>query len=77
MSYIKYIFNYKNVMKTIDDLEHEVLVTQQERDTEIDKRKLLEKENKDFANKIVVALEEINDLKNELKKFNKKNKKTE
>ena len=77
MSYIKYIFNYKNVMKTIDDLEHEVLVTQQERDTEIDKRKLLEKENKDFANKIVVALEEINDLKKELKKFNKKNKKTE
>ena len=77
MNYIKYIFNYKNVMKTIDDLEHEVLVTQQERDTEIDIRKLLEKENKEFANKIVVALEEINDLKNELKKLNKKNKKTE
>lgn len=77
MSYIKYIFNYKNVMKTIDDLEHEVLVTQQERNTEKNKRLLLEKENKEFANKIVVALEEINDLKNELKKFNKKNKKTE
>lgn len=64
MNYFKYIFSYKKVMQEISDLEKQIDITQKERE-------LLRKDNKEIGNKIVVALEEIKDLKKENKKLNK------
>lgn len=64
MSYIKYIFSRKEVMQTISDLEKEVDLTRKERD-------LLQKDNKEIGNKIIVALEENKELKQEIKKLKK------
>lgn len=62
MNYIKYIFSRKEVMQTISDLEKEVDLTRKERD-------LLQKDNKEIGNKIIVALEENKELKQEIKKL--------
>lgn len=64
MNYIKYIFSRKEVMQTISDLEKEVDLTRKERD-------LLQKDNKEIGNKIIVALEENKELKQEIKKLKK------
>ena len=64
MNYIKYIFSRKEVMQTIADLEQEVEITRRERE-------LLKKDNKAIGNKIVVALEENKELKQEIKKLKK------
>lgn len=62
MNYIKYIFSRKEVMQTISELEKEVDLTRKERD-------LLQKDNKEIGNKIIVALEENKELKQEIKKL--------
>ncbi len=62
MNFLKYVFNRKEVMQTISDLEKEVDLTRKERD-------LLQKDNKAIGNKIIVALEENKELKKEIKKL--------
>lgn len=71
MNYLRYIFNYKNVMQTINDLEKEVEITKKERDEEKQERQLKEKDNREIGNKVIVALEEIKELKKENKKLKK------
>lgn len=68
----RYIFSSKRKMQLrIDELEKEVDEHIKERDEEINKRKLIEKDNREIGNKVIVALEEIKELKRENKKLKK------
>lgn len=62
---LRYLFNYK----TIKDLETENQRLRLERTELINKVHLKEKDNREIGNKIIVALEEIKELKKENKRL--------